>query len=149
MLRVLRGEECLVIYSLVASFKAEKSKVNVNDAWFRLSPLSLSLSLPQSWSSSLLVVGLLSRNSSFISFFSSYRIKLGFLCLFFLPRRSQIGRKITFNHFNFLTNSSTFRYAPNWCSETLFLHFEESLSTDNIWWLLSWLLVAIIILSVR
>ena len=42
-LRVRRGEGCLVIYVLVASFKAEKGKVNVGDAWFRVSPL-LSLS---------------------------------------------------------------------------------------------------------
>ena len=44
MLRVRRGEGCLMIYELVASFKAEKRKVNVGDAWFRVSPLSFSLS---------------------------------------------------------------------------------------------------------
>ena len=32
MLRVQGGEGCLVIYGLVASFKAEKGKVNVGDA---------------------------------------------------------------------------------------------------------------------
>ena len=49
MLRVQRGEGCLVIYDFVATFKAEKRKVNVGDAWFRVSPIILSLS--QSWSS--------------------------------------------------------------------------------------------------
>ena len=44
----------------------------------------------------------LSRNLSFTSFFSSDRIRLGFLC--FLPWRSLIGRKITLNYFHFLTN---------------------------------------------
>ena len=45
MLQVQRGVGCLVIYGLVASFKAEKRKVNVDNEWFRVSPLSLSLSL--------------------------------------------------------------------------------------------------------
>ena len=45
MLPVRRGEGCLVIYDLVASFKIEKKKVNMGDVWFRVSPLSLSHSL--------------------------------------------------------------------------------------------------------
>ena len=89
----------------------------------------------------------LSRNLSFISLFSSDRIRLEFLC--FLPWRSRIDRKITFNYFYFWQISSTFRDALILCAETPFLHFEESLSTDNIWWMLSWTLVAIIILCVR
>ena len=122
MLRVWRGEGCSVIYELVASFEAEKRKVNVGDAWFRVLPaplslsLSLSLSISLSLSLSLSVLSLLvssaffcsaplSRNLSFISFFSSDRIRLGFLC--FLPRSSRIGRKITFNHFYFWQISST------------------------------------------
>ena len=36
------GEGCLVIYSLVASFKAKK-KANVGDVWFQVSPISLFL----------------------------------------------------------------------------------------------------------
>ena len=46
-----------MIYEPFASFKAEKREVNVGDAWFRVSPLSvcfspsLSLSLSFSWSS--------------------------------------------------------------------------------------------------
>ena len=35
---VQRGEGCSVIYELIASFKAEKRKINVGDAWFRVSP---------------------------------------------------------------------------------------------------------------
>ena len=34
MLQVRRGERCLVIYDLVASFKAEKRKVG--DVWFTI-----------------------------------------------------------------------------------------------------------------
>ena len=96
------------------------------------------------WSSAFF---LMSRNLSFISFFSSDRIRLGFLC--FLLRSLRIGRKITFNHFYFWQISPTFRYALILCAETPFYHFEESLRTDNIRWMLSWALVAIIILCVR
>ena len=48
-------EGCSVIYELVASFKAEKRKVNVDDTWFWVSPLFLSLS----WSSGLRTVACL------------------------------------------------------------------------------------------
>ena len=34
MLRLQRGEGYLVIYGLVTSFKTDKRKVNVGDAWF-------------------------------------------------------------------------------------------------------------------
>ena len=64
-----------------------------------------SVSVSVSWSSDCLPsfdLSSLSRTLSFISFFSSDRIKLGFLC--FLPRRLWIGRKLTFNYFYFWTN---------------------------------------------
>ena len=89
------GEErgVLVIYDLVASFKAEKRKVNVDDAWFRVSPLSLSLSLSLSllelefWSVGvvcfLLILLRCREICFFIAFLSSVRIKLGFLCFFY------------------------------------------------------------------
>ena len=102
MLPVRRGEGC---------FKVEKRKVNLSDAWFRVSPLSLSLSL---W------VGVSSLRVSspffwsFIVFLSSDRIKFGFLC--FLPQRSRIGRKITFNYLYFLTNFIDISL----CAEALF-----------------------------
>ena len=97
-----RGEGCLVIYGLVASFKAEKRKVDVGDAWFRVSPSFSELTFRVCWRRlpSFELVPL-SRNLSFMSFFSSDRIKLGFLYL--LLRRSSIDRKITFTFF-FLTN---------------------------------------------
>ena len=44
MLRVRRGKRCLMIYDLFTFFKAEKRKVKMGDAWFRVLPLSLSLS---------------------------------------------------------------------------------------------------------
>ena len=69
-----------MIYGLVASFKAEKRKVNVRDAWFQVSPLSQLVF----WSADCRLpsfdLSSLSRNLSFISFFSSVRIKFGFLC---------------------------------------------------------------------
>ena len=106
ILRMQKGEGCSVIYELVASFKAEKRKVNVGDAWFLVSPLSLSSSQLEYWSvdrhRSSFDLCPLERNLSFISFFSSDRTRLGFL--YFLPPRSRIGRKITFNYFYFLTN---------------------------------------------
>ena len=63
---------------------------------------SVSVSQLEFWSADCRLSSPLSRNLSFISFFSSDRIRLGFL--WFLPRRSQIGRKITSNYFYFLTN---------------------------------------------
>ena len=74
---------------MIYDFKA-KRKVNVSDAWFRVSPL-LSLRvrvLVCGCSFPSLDLAPLSRNLSFIAFLSSDRIKLGFLC--FLPRRSRI-----------------------------------------------------------
>ena len=132
MLRVLRGERCLVVYGLVTSFKAEKRKVNVDDAWFQVSPLSLSLSFFLSELEFLVCwchlpsfdLALLSRNLSFIGVFFLLD-QLGFLC--FLSRRSRIGRKITFNYLYFLTNFIDISL----CAETPFFHFEDSLSNDS------------------
>ena len=89
----------------------------------------------------------LSRNLSFIAFLTSDRIKLGFLC--FLPWGSQIGRKITFNYFYFLTNFINISLCADPMRRSPFFHFKESLSTDNIRWMLSGTLVRIIILCVR
>ena len=74
------------------SFKAEKRKFNVGDAWFRVPPLSLCRSgvLSLLVSSALFFFSLsllLSRNLSFISFFSFDRIRWGFsLFVFFTAR---------------------------------------------------------------
>ena len=120
-------------------------------------PLFLSLSLSLSLRVGVQVCGRrlpsfdlssLSWNLSFIAFISSNRIKLCFLC--FLPRRSRIGRRITFNYFNsFLINVINVSLCADPMRRSLFFHFEESLSTDNIRWMLSWTLVGIIILCVR
>ena len=107
------GEErgCLVIYGLVASFKGEKRKVNVGDAWFRVLSLSLSvclsvcLSLTQLefWSAECRLPSLdlapLSRNLSFYIVFLFWSDQIVFFC--FLQRRSRIGQKIIFNYFYF------------------------------------------------
>ena len=145
MLQVRRGEGCLVIYSLVAFFKVEKRKVTVSDAWFRVLPLSLFLRAGVfiCWLSAFFWSAPLSRNLSFISFFSSNWIKLGFLC--FLPRRSLIGRTITFNCFYFFTNFINISLCADPMCRNPFYYFEESLSTDNLWWMLLWALVAITI----
>ena len=118
--------------------------------------LSFSLSLSLSLRVRVLVCGvclasfdltLLSRNLSFISFFSSDQIKLGFLCFF--TTKVTDWPKITFTYFYFLTNFIDISLcADPMCRNPLF-HFEESLSTNHIWWMLSWALVAIIILCVR
>ena len=114
---------CLVIYGLVASFKAEKRKVNEGDAWFRvLPPLSLSFSLFLSLSLSLSLTLSLSqlefwsadcRLPSFdlshcreicLLYNFSPLIRSDWVFPLFLPRRSRIGRKITSTYFYFLTN---------------------------------------------
>ena len=111
----------------------------------------LSLSLSEFWSadcrlSSFDLTQLL-RNLSFISFFFSDRIRLGFLC--FLTRRLRIGRKITLNSSYFLTNFIDISLCADPMRRNPFFNFEDSLSNDNIRWMLSWALVAIIILCVR
>ena len=131
MLQVPRGEGCLVIYELVTFFKVEKRKVNVGDAWFRVSLLSLSLSLSVRVHCFSLLIW-----SDWV-FFVFYRGGHG------------LAKKLLLIIFIFWQISSTFQYALILCAETPFFHFEESLSTDNIWWMLSWVLVAIIILCVR
>ena len=145
---------CLVIYGLVASFNAEKRKVNVSDAWFRVPPLSLYLSVRVG----VLVSGCrppsfdlapLSRNLSFIAFFVFRSDQIGFSLLFFLPRKSRTDRKIIFNDFYFLTNFIDISLCADPMRRNPFFLFEESLSTDNIRWMLSWTLVGIIILCVR
>ena len=81
----------------------------------------------------------LSRNLFLILFFSSDRIKLCFIC--FLPWRSWIGRKITFNYFYFLSNFVNILLCTNSMHRNPFFHFGESLSTYNIQWMLLWALV--------
>ena len=136
MLRVRWGKGSSVI--LDASLKADKRK----GGWYVVSSFTSNLLLSLSVGvSSLLVLSAffwsapLSKNLFFISFFSSDWIRLGFLC--FLPQRSRIGRKITFNYFSFLTNFIDISLCIILWAETPFLHFEESLSTDNIQWMLS------------
>ena len=149
MLQVWRGEVCLVICDLVASFKAEKRKVNVGDAWFRVSPLSLS----QSWSfESVDVVGLLLIRPLFqeicLLYHFSFLIRSNSVFFVFLLQRSWIDKKITFNYCYFLTNFIYILLCADPMRRNPFLHFEESLSTNNIRWMLSWALVTIIILCV-
>ena len=112
--------------------------------------LCLSLSLSLSWSSGLravvcllLICSAVEKCVFYIVFFF-WSDQIGFSLLFF-PRRSWTGRKILLIISIFWQISSTFRYALILCAETPFFHFEESLSTDNIQWMLSWAAVAIII----
>ena len=167
----MRWEEgCLVISGLVASFKAEKRKFNMGDAWFRVSPLSLclclclsvclslSLSLSHSLSLSLSLslpdfyrlpsfdLALQSRNLSFISFFLCWSDQIGF-SLFIVFNREGHGfaENWLLIIFIFWQISSTFHYELILCAEAPFFHFKESLSTDNIRWMLSLAIVAIII----
>ena len=74
--------------------------------------------------------------------------QIGF-SLFFGREGHRLAEKLLLLIFIFWQISSTFHYARILCAETPFFHFEESLSTDNIRWMLSWALVTIIILCIR
>ena len=125
---VTSAERRGVFSDLCLSRSLQSGEEESQCGWCVGSSLSPSLSLSQSRSSSLLVVCLLWSCLLILFCFSSDRIKLGFLCFVLI----------------FWQISSTFHYALILCAETLFLHFEESLNTDNIRWMLSWALVAII-----
>ena len=140
MLRVQRWEGCSVVYELAASFKAENRKVNVGDAWFQVSSLSL-------WVLSLLVL--------FAFFWSVPAVEKFVSYIVFLFWSDQIGFSLLFtakvtdwpkNYCYFLTNFIDIALCTNRMHKNPFLYFEESLSTDNIQWMLLWVLVAIIIL---
>ena len=131
------GEGHLVIYGLVASFKAKKSKVNVGDAWFRVSPPSLSLSL--SWCSGLqTAVCLLLICPAVEKFVFLYRFFFWAdqfeFSLFFTAKVTDWSK----NYFYLFVCFEKFHcyFAMRW-SYALF-YFEENLSTDNIRWMLSW-----------
>ena len=95
MLWVQRGEGCLVIYDFVTSFKAEKWKVNVGDAWFQVSLL------PLSWSSGL------------------QSDQVGF-SLFFYCDGHGLAKKLLLIISIFWQISSTFRYALILCTKAPF-----------------------------
>ena len=121
---------------------------------FRVSPLSLcdclSVCLSLSWSSGprtvvyLLLIYPAVEKFIFYIVFLFWSDQIGF-SLFFYCKGLGLTEKILLIIFIFWQISSTFRYAPIRCAETPFLHFEESLTTDNI----RWAQVAIIILCVR
>ena len=141
------------IYELVVSFKVEKKKVNVGDGWFRISPLSVCLSVG--------VPRLLVSSAFFwsVSTVEKFVFCIVFLLwsdqvrfsLFFYRQGHRFAEKLLLIIFIFWQISSTFRYALILCTETPFFHFEESLSTDNIRWVntLVGALIAIIILCVQ
>ena len=146
MLWVWRGERCLVIYDFVTSFKVEKKKVSVGDVLFWvLLPLS------QSWSSGLRVsfaffwFGSTVKKFIFYSIFIFWSDQIG-LSLFFTTNIHGLVKKLLLIIFIFFIDISL-------CTDPMhkspFFHFEESLSIDNIWWMLLWTLAGIIILCVR
>ena len=97
-------------------------------------PLSLSLShsvgvLVRGLSSAFFWSATLSRNLSFISFFSSDRIRLGFLS--FYCEGQGLAEKLLLNIF-FWQISSIFRYALILCAETLFFSILKKLSAPII-----------------
>ena len=129
MSRLRRGWGCLVIYGYVASFKAEKRKVNVGDAWFRVSPLSLSVCLSVclslNWNSRLQTVLCLLLICPAIEkfvFYIVFSILIGSDWVFFAFYREGHGlaEKLLLVIFIFWQISSTFRYAPILCAETPF-----------------------------
>ena len=120
-----RGEGCSVIYELVASFKSEKREVNVGDAWFRVSSLSLSLflsfflplflslslSLSLSWSSgpwTVVCLLLILARCREISLLYRFSLLTGSDWVFFVFYREGHGLA---EKLPLLTNSLTFRYA--------------------------------------
>ena len=74
--------------------------------------------------------------------------QIGF-SLFFTAKVTNWPKNYFLTIFIFWQISSTFRYALILCTATPFIHFEESLNTGNIWWMLSWVLVVIIILYIQ
>ena len=126
MLRVRRGEGCLVIYGLVVSFKAEKKKVNVGDVCFWVSSNSLFLG------AGVLVSCLLYR----------FSLLIGSNWVFFVFNREDHGLAekllliiIIFLFFLFyFFDKFHWHFAMRWSS---FFHFEECLSIHNIRWMLS------------
>ena len=114
----------------------------------------LYLYLSLSWSpESVCVICLLLIWAPCRDFYLLYRFSLliGSDWVFFVFYREGHGlaKKLLMIIFIFWQISSTFRYALILCVETPFLHIEESLGTDSIWWMLSWAVVAIITLCVR
>ena len=146
---VTGGERRGVFGDLRVSLFLQSGKEESQSGWcVVLSFISVSVSL--SWSSGLWIVVCLLSICSAVEKFVFYIIFLFWLdqIRFSLLQRSWIGPKITLIIFIFWQISLTFRYALILCTEAPFFHFEESLSTDNIRWMLSWALVAIIILYV-
>ena len=69
--------------------------------------------------------------------------------LFFYREGYGLAEKLLLIIFIFWQIPSTICYALILCAEPPFFHFEESLNTNNIRWMLAWALIAIIILCVR
>ena len=120
--------------------------------WWMVSRFA-SLSLSQIWSSGMLVSFAFYWSVSAVEKFVFYSVFVfqsdQVVFSLFLPRRSRIDGKITFNYFYFLTNFIDISLCADPMRRSPFFQFEESLSTDNIRWMLSWTLVGIIILCVR
>ena len=116
------GEGCLVIYDLVAFFRAKKRKVNVGDAWFRFSSLSLTLS---AWSSSLRVSSVFFWSGSAVEKFVLYSVfpfwseQIG-ISLFFTAKVTNWPKNLLLIIFIFTQISSAFRYALFLCAEAPF-----------------------------
>ena len=124
-------------------------------AWCVVSSFaSVSISFSLNWSSGprtvdcLLLICVRCREICLLYRFS---LLIGSDWVFFVFYREGYGliEKLPLIIFIFWQISSTFRNALILCAKPPFLPFQESLSTDNIQWMLSWALVAIIILCVQ
>ena len=138
---------CLVIYDLVISFKAEKRKVNVDDAWLRVSLPPFSQSWSSGWRVSLAFLWSGSAVGKFV--FRSDKIGFSLFLVFFYREGHGLAEKVLLIIFIFLTNFIDISLRVDSIHRSPFFHFEKSLSTDNIRWMLSWILVRILILLVR
>ena len=74
--------------------------------------------------------------------------KKGFFFCFVFSREGHGLEEKSLNYFYFLTNFIDISLCADPVRRNPFFHFEESLSTDNIRWMLSWTIVGIIILCV-
>ena len=148
MLWVWRGERDVVWLCRFLQSGEEESQCG----WSVVSSFT-SFSLSQSWSFKFVgVVCLLLIWPRCWEICLLYRFSLlvGSIWVFFVFYSEGYGlaEKLLLIIFTVWQISSMFRNALILCAETPFYHFEEILSTDNTRWMLSWALVANIILCV-
>ena len=130
--REKKGVWLFMAYSLSSKRRTGMSKWVMRAFKFR-PYLSLSLSLSLFLRVGVDVVCLLLIWPAVVYIVFLFRWDQIVFCFFcFLPRRSRIGRKMTFNYVYFLTNFIDISLCADPVRRNPFFHFEESVSTDDI-----------------